>query len=238
MSRLLLIEDSQGFTLKSFLQNQGFVVETMASPWADKEFLGSFDAIVLELPEAKEAVFSRLAEFRGEGYTTPVLILTANIAAAVKGLNHGADDFLTLPFEPHDLLPKLRELAGPLQGPAGSVLRIYDLEIDEAANVVRRGGKPIRLTRREFALLRLLAAHRGRVVSRSKIREKLYALDDMNSSNVVDVFIRYLRTKIDVGFEQPLILTRRGQGYLLRGDASPTPALTRFPSPWPSLQPL
>jgi DNA-binding response OmpR family regulator len=97
-------------------------------------------------------------------------------------------------------------------------LRIHDQEIDTAARTIKRGGKTIHLTPREFALLEFLAFHRGKVVSRSMIWEHLYDEQDENTSNVVDVYIRYLRNKIDKGFEPSLILTRWGEGYLLRGE--------------------
>src|SRR3989442_11893993 len=99
-------------------------------------------------------------------------------------------------------------------------LRFCDLEIATAARTVQRAGQPIRLTPREYALLQFLAFHRGKVVSRSMIWEHLYDEHDENASNVVDVYIRYLRTKIDKGFEPPLILTRWGEGYMLRGEES------------------
>jgi DNA-binding response OmpR family regulator len=98
------------------------------------------------------------------------------------------------------------------------VLRVHDLEIDTASRTVKRGGQAIHLTPREYALLQFLAFHRGRVVTRSMIWEHLYDEQDENTSNVVDVYIRYLRNKIDKGFDPPLILTRWGEGYLLRGE--------------------
>jgi DNA-binding response OmpR family regulator len=101
------------------------------------------------------------------------------------------------------------------------VLRVHDLEIDTAARTVKRAGQPIYLTPREYALLEFLAFHRGKVVTRSMIWEHLYDDQDETISNVVDVYIRYLRNKIDKGFEPPLILTRWGEGYMLRGDDMP-----------------
>jgi DNA-binding response OmpR family regulator len=101
---------------------------------------------------------------------------------------------------------------------ADPILHIYDLEIDTSTRTVKRAGRPIRLTRREYALLQFLAFHRGTVVSRSVIWEHLYNEQDESTSNVVDVYIRYLRNKIDKDFDLPLILTRYGEGYLLRGD--------------------
>ena len=99
-------------------------------------------------------------------------------------------------------------------------MRVHDLEIDTASRTVKRAGQVIHLTPREYALLQFLAFHRGRVVSRTMIWEHLYDEHDENTSNVVYVYIRYLRNKIDKGFEPPLILTRWGEGYLLRGEES------------------
>ena len=100
------------------------------------------------------------------------------------------------------------------------ILRVFDLEIDTASRTVKRAGKAIHLTPREYALLQFLAFHRGKVVTRSMIWEHLYDEHDENTSNVVDVYIRYLRNKIDKDFDPPLILTRWGEGYMLRGEGS------------------
>jgi DNA-binding response OmpR family regulator len=102
----------------------------------------------------------------------------------------------------------------------GGTLRTHDLEIDTAARVVTRGGRRVRLTPREYALLEFLARHQGRVVSRAIIWTTLYDETDAGTSNVIDVYIRYLRRKIDRGFDPPLILTRRGVGYMLRADGA------------------
>jgi DNA-binding response OmpR family regulator len=104
----------------------------------------------------------------------------------------------------------------------GTLVRAFDLEIDTAAREVRRAGRDIPLSPREYALLECLARRRGRVVSRARICEHLYPGQDAGTSNVVDVFVRSLRQKIDKGFDPPLILTRRGFGYLFRGEAAPT----------------
>ncbi|HEV3238738.1 MAG TPA: response regulator transcription factor, partial [Gemmataceae bacterium] len=134
----------------------------------------------------------------------------------VRGLDIGADDYLTKPFELEELLARLRALIRRTHQAKDPVLRILDLEIDTAARTVKRAGQTIHLTPREYALLQFLAYHRGKVVSRTMIWEHLYDEYDENTSNVVDVYIRYLRNKIDKGFDPPLIITRWGEGYQLR----------------------
>jgi DNA-binding response OmpR family regulator len=135
----------------------------------------------------------------------------------VRGLDLGADDYLTKPFQLEELMARLRALVRRSHQSKDPILRVFDLEIDTAARTVRRGGQNIHLTPREFALLQFLAFHRGKVVTRTMIWEHLYDEYDENTSNVVDVYIRYLRTKIDKGFDPPLIMTRWGEGYMLRG---------------------
>ncbi len=180
----------------------------------------SYDAIILDLMLPKADGLTLLQRWRKGGMSTHVLVLTARdrIEDKVRGLDIGADDYLTKPFQLEELLARLRALVRRGHQVKDPVLRIQDLEIDTAAHTVRRAGQPIHLTPREYALLQFLAFHRGQVVSRSMIWEHLYNEEDENTSNVVDVYIRYLRTKIDKGFEPPLILTRWGEGYMMRGE--------------------
>ena len=136
----------------------------------------------------------------------------------VGGLDAGADDYLTKPFEFSELLARIRALIRRGHQVKDPVLRCYDMEIDTAARTVRRAGQVIHLTPREYALLEFLAFHRGKVATRSMIWEHLYDEHDESTSNVVDVYIRYLRNKIDKGFDPALILTRWGEGYMMRGE--------------------
>ena len=222
--RVLLIEDHKPLVraLRQGLEEEGFAVDVAydGEEGAYKARTADYDAIVLDLMLPKEDGLSLLRRWRREGMTTHVLVLTArsSIDDKVRGLDLGADDYLTKPFQLEELLARLRALVRRGYQVKDPVLRIYDLEIDTAAHTVKRAGQPIHLTPREYGLLQFLAYHRGQVVSRSMIWEHLYDEDDENQSNVVDVYIRYLRNKIDKGFDPPLILTRWGEGYLLRGD--------------------
>jgi DNA-binding response OmpR family regulator len=224
--RVLLIEDHKPLVraLKQGLEDEGFAVDVAfdGEEGDHKARTAEYDAIILDLMLPKEDGLSLLQRWRRAGMTTHVLVLTArgSIEDKVRGLDSGADDYLTKPFELEELLARLRALVRRRHQVKDPVLRIHDLEIDTAGRTVRRGGQAIHLTPREYALLEFLAFHRGKVVTRSMIWEHLYDDQDENTSNVVDVYIRYLRNKIDKGFDPPLILTRWGEGYLLRGDGS------------------
>jgi len=222
--RVLLIEDHKPMlrALRQGLEEEGFAVD-VAADGEEGDFkarTANYDVIILDLMLPKIDGLTLLQNWRRSGMNTHVLVLTARDALddKVKGLDQGADDYLTKPFQLEELLARLRALIRRGHSVKDPVLRVCDLEIDTAARTVRRAGQAIHLTPREYALLQFLAFHRGKVVSRSMIWEHLYDEHDENTSNVVDVYIRYLRTKIDKGFNPPLILTRWGEGYLLRGD--------------------
>ncbi len=143
-----------------------------------------------------------------------------DVAQLVHVLDGGADDGVGAPAHPDELLARLAALArrSRRRRPSGPVLRAHDLEVDTHARAVRRAGQAIELAPREYALLCLLMVHRGEVLRRDRIRQHLYGDSRVKSSNIIDVYVRYLRNKIDRGFDPPLILTRWGEGYLLRGD--------------------
>jgi DNA-binding response OmpR family regulator len=221
---MLLIEDHKPLVraLRQGLQEEGFAVDVAydGEEGDYKARTANYDLIILDLMLPKHDGLTLLQRWRRDGVKTHVLVLTArsSIDDKVRGLDIGADDYLTKPFVLEELLARVRALVRRGYGDKSPVLRIHDLEIDTAARTVRRGGQSVHLTPREYALLEFLAHHRGRVVSRSMIWEHLYDEHDESTSNVVDVYIRYLRQKIDKGFEHPLILTRWGEGYMLRGD--------------------
>jgi two-component system, OmpR family, response regulator len=222
--RVLLVEDHKPLVraLRQGLEEEGFAVDiAYDGEEADHKARGTnYDVIVLDVMLPKKDGVALLKEWRRDGIATHILMLTARGALEdrVHGLDHGADDYLTKPFELEELLARIRALIRRGHHVKDPVLRAYDLSIDTAARTVRRAGQPIHLTPREYALLEFLAFHRGKVVTRTMIWEHLYDEHDESTSNVVDVYIRYLRNKIDKGFNPPLILTRWGEGYLLRGD--------------------
>jgi DNA-binding response OmpR family regulator len=222
--RVLLVEDHKPLVraLRQGLEEEGLAVD-VALDGEDADFKArgaQYDAVVLDIMLPKKDGLTLLKEWRADGLKMHVLMLTARgtLDDKVRGLDTGADDYLTKPFELEELLARLRALIRRGHEVKDPVIRILDLEVDTATRSVKRGGQTIHLTPREYALLQFLAFHRGRVVSRTMIWEHLYDEHDESTSNVVDVYIRYLRNKIDKGFEPPLILTRWGEGYMLRGD--------------------
>jgi DNA-binding response OmpR family regulator len=206
------------------LEEEGFAVDIAADgEEADhKATAVKYDVIILDLMLPKIDGLTLLQKWRRDGLDTHVLVLTARGALEdrVKGLDTGADDYLTKPFELDELLARMRALIRRGHHVKDPVLRVFDLELDTASRSARRAGQAIHLTPREYGLLEFLAFNRGRVVSRTEIWNHLWDEHDESTSNVVDVYIRYLRNKIDKGFDPPLILTRWGEGYLLRGDDS------------------
>ncbi len=204
------------------MQEEGFAVDC-AGDGEEADFkarTADYDVIILDLMLPKIDGLTLLQKWRKAGLKTHVLILTARGGTddKVRGLDLGADDYLAKPFQLEELLARIRALLRRKHELKDPVLRVADLEIDTGSHHVQRGGQEIHLTPKEYALLEFLAFNRGKVVSRTKIWEHLYDEYDDNTSNVVDVYIRYLRNKIDKGFDPALILTRWGEGYMLRGE--------------------
>ncbi|MFO0798837.1 MAG: response regulator transcription factor [Gemmataceae bacterium] len=225
--RVLLVEDNPSLVraFRQGLEEEGFAVDVATDgEEADvKARTTGYDVVVLDIMLPKVDGLTLLKKWRTDGIKTHVLMLTARgtVSDKVTGLDTGADDYLTKPVDFDELCARVRALIRRGHQQKDPVLRCYDMEIDTAARTVRRAGQVIHLTPREYALLEFLAFHRGKVVTRSMIWEHLYDEYDENTSNVVDVYIRYLRNKIDKGFDPPLILTRWGEGYMLRGDDDP-----------------
>ena len=218
--RVLVVEDEA--RVRSFLvrglEEAGFSVDAAASgdEGLRMAFVHPYDAVVLDLGLPGKDGLSVLRELRAGGRSTPVLILSAReeLEDRVRGLDAGADDYLPKPFAFAELLARLRALLR--RGTArASALKVADLEIDLVTRKVKRAGQNIELTAKEFALLEYLARHAGEVVTRTMIAEHVWDLNFDSFSNVIDVYIRYLRRKIDETHEPKLIHTRRGVGYVL-----------------------
>ncbi len=218
--RVLVVEDEA--RVRSFIKRglieAGMAVDTAGDgDQALAEGLGfDYDAIVLDLTLPGLDGLEVLRQLRARGCAVPVLILTArdSVDDRVRGLDRGADDYLVKPFAFPELLARLRALVR--RGtPLAEVIEIGDLRIELASRRVERGGQPIELTAKEFALLEYLARHAGEVVTRTMISEHVWDINFDTLSNVIDVYIRYLRRKIDDPFPEKLIRTRRGVGYVL-----------------------
>ena len=214
--RLLIVEDEEELadTVRRAFVEDGFSVDVAtdgesglfnAQSW-------NYDAIILDLMLPRLGGIDVLRKIRAKS-TTPVLILTARdgVDDKVKGLNTGADDYLTKPFQLTELIARVRALVRRSAGKPSPIIRVGDLEIDTVARTIRKKGKPVELTPKEFALAEFMALHRGELVTRTMIYDHLYDEHDDTLSNVVDVYVSNLRRKLGKTF----IETRRHQGYIL-----------------------
>ena len=231
--KVLLVEDHAPLreSLVQGLSEEGFVVEAAGDGeeglWLARS--AQPDVIVLDLMLPKMDGLTVLRKLRSHDTRTPVLILTALDAVAdrVEGLNLGADDYLPKPFAFEELLARIHAVARRRYDHHSPEIRVGDLRIDTAAHRVWTGPREVQLTAREYNLLELLAREAGSVLSRTDIWQRAYEFDSGATSNVVDVYIGYLRKKIDTPGRPSRIQTLRGQGYRLTGgqdEAGPQPA--------------
>ncbi|HEX4601165.1 MAG TPA: response regulator transcription factor [Gemmatimonadales bacterium] len=191
---------------------------TLATTFADgreRAALGSYDVIILDVRLPGGTGFDLCGDLRRRGVTTPVLMLTALDAVddRVRGLEVGADDYLTKPFAFRELVARLKALARRRPALTPVRYRIADLDVDVAARQVRRAGRPLTLTAKEFALLELFVSHPGQVLDRATITAHVWDDNHDPFANLLEVLVRRLRRKIDDGFEPKLITTLRGAGY-------------------------
>jgi DNA-binding response OmpR family regulator len=222
--RVLVVEDEPGIALfvRQGLSEAGYAVDVAGDgeEGLDYALAAEYDAIVLDILLPQMDGLDLLRELRDRGLMTPVLLLTARdtVEDRVQGLDAGADDYLVKPFAFSELLARIRALLRrpPLQ--AEAVLRVGDLEMDVARHEVRRAQRVIELSPREFALLEYLMRHPTQVLSRTQIIEHVWNFDFSYESNVVDVYVGYLRHKLNRGSDTPLIHTVRGVGYRLSAE--------------------
>jgi len=217
--RVLVVEDERRLAaaVRRGLQAEGFAVD-LAHDGEDGLHLareGAYDALVLDLMLPKISGYKICRQLRAEKNWVPILILSAKDGEydQADGLDLGADDYLTKPFSYVVLAARLRALLRRGARPRPAQLRAGDLTLDPGTRQVRRGETAIELTPREFALLEYLMRHPGQVLTRTQITDAVWRYDLEALSNVVDIYIHYLRDKIDQGFSRPLIKTVRGVGY-------------------------
>jgi DNA-binding response OmpR family regulator len=217
--RVLIVEDDPelGGLVRDGLRVHR-IDATVAASFADgreRAAAGEYDVVILDVRLPGGSGFELCRELRRSGITTPVLMLTALDAVddRVSGLDSGADDYLTKPFAFRELLARLKALARRRPTVVAAQHRFADLEVDLSARTVRRAGRPILLTAKEFALLELFVLHQGRVLDRTTITAHVWDDNHDPFANLLDVLVRRLRRKIDDGFEPKLITTLRGAGY-------------------------
>jgi len=220
--RILFIEDDVALQeiVSKRLKYEGYIVTSCFDGAAGLERATSedFDCIILDLMLPKLDGLQLLAQLRAAGNRAKVLILTArgSVADRVEGLNAGADDYLVKPFVFEELLARIRALMRRDEDIKDNRLTVDDLVLDVSEHRVSRGGADISLTSKEYALLEYLMRNLGRIMTRSQIIDHVWGFEFEHDSNIIDVYIRYLRRKIDADHEKKLIQTVRGFGYVIK----------------------
>ena len=222
--RLLLVEDDKKLTgyIKKGLIEESYSVDVVHN---GLDAIGAvstaeYDLIILDILLPGRSGIDVCREIRSRGFTTPVVMLTAKDAVEdkVSGLDAGADDYIAKPFSFDELLARIRALLRRAQSYKTPVLKVADLELDPGAHRISRGGSEIQLTGKEYALLEYLMRNKGRIVTETNILEHVWDMQTDPFTNVVSVYIHYLRNKVDRGFDKALIHTVRSIGYTIRDD--------------------
>ncbi|MDR0896243.1 MAG: response regulator transcription factor [Oscillospiraceae bacterium] len=220
--RILVAEDERDLNdvLVRKLKKEGHAVDACYDGEEALLYLqgAPYDAAVLDIMMPRMTGLEVLAALRAGGKATPVLFLTARdaIEDRVQGLDAGANDYLVKPFSLEELCARIRAMTRKAAGQSTNTLSLADLALDMAAHTAHRGGAEIALSAREYAVLSYLLQNRGRVLSREQIEAHVWNYDYEGGSNLIDVYIRNLRRKVDDGFEPRLIHTVRGSGYVMR----------------------
>ncbi len=220
--RLLVVEDEPRIAqfIRRGLEEEQHAVD-VAPDGDDAVLLGTmneYDVIVLDVLLPRKNGLAVCRELRANRVTTPILMLTAkdSVEDKVAGLAIGADDYLTKPFAFDELLARINALVRRRSLDRSPLLQVGDLTLDRLTRVVKRGDVAIDLTNKEFALLAFLMQRPGQVLTRTQISQQIWDMDFDNESNVIDVYVRYIRKKIDIGGARPLIHTVRGAGYVIK----------------------
>lgn len=223
--RILVVEDERKVAsfIRQGLEEEGHAVEVAGDGEAALDLIlddRPYDLIVLDIMLPRRDGFNVLQALREQRIQSPVLLLTARdtVRDKVMGLDLGADDYLTKPFAFEEFLARVRALLRRAPGAPAPILRVADLTLDPATREVVRGRRRITLTAREYALLEYFLRNAGRVLTRPMIAEHVWGLDFDTETNIIDVYVGYLRRKLDVAGEPPLLHTIRGAGYALKAE--------------------
>jgi DNA-binding response OmpR family regulator len=220
--RLLVAEDEKDLNrvITKRLEKEGYTVDSCFDGEEALDFIemGEFDGIILDIMMPKMSGFEVLKTIRNENNRTPVLFLTAkdSIEDRVQGLDLGAEDYLIKPFAFPELLARIRVMTRKASGGSTNIFTLADLEIDTKAHTVKRQNQEIGLSAKEYDILLYMMLNKGIVLSREKIENHAWNFDYEGGTNAVDVYIRYLRKKIDDPYDNKLIHTVRGSGYVLK----------------------
>ena len=220
--RILVVEDERDLNriLTKTLTAEGCSVDACFDGLEALDYLSgaSYDVIVLDRMMPRMDGMELLSRLRSQGDETPVIFLTAKDAVSerVRGLDAGADDYLVKPFSFDELMARIRVVTRKHSGSTTNLFTVGDLTVDTGAHTVRRGEKNINLSTKEFALLEYMIRNKGVVLSRESIENNLWNYDYEGGTNIVDVYVGYLRKKMDTGFDRKLIHTVWGSGWVLR----------------------
>jgi DNA-binding response OmpR family regulator len=220
--KVLIVEDEKdlALTLKKGLEENSFAVD-VSHDGEEGLFMAEnypYDVLLLDIMLPKMDGLAVLNTLRKKKIDIPVVMLTARgeVEDRIKGLNIGADDYIAKPFDFSELLARLRSVIRRSKGKPAPVIDIGDLTLDTNSREVRRGGRDIKLSAREYNMLEYLALNKNRVIGRTELMEHIYEMDADPDSNIIDVYINYLRNKIDKDCAVQLIHTVRGAGYVLK----------------------
>jgi len=222
MMRILIAEDDLDLNqiIVKKLNAEGYAVDSCVNGREALEYMETvqYDAVVLDIMMPEMDGIEAVRRLRKNGDLTPVIFLTARdtVADRVRGLDTGANDYLLKPFSFDELTARLRAMTRTVSGNATNVYTLHDLSLNTETHIADRAGKEIPLTAREYALLEYLMRNKNKVLSRQKIEDNIWNYDYEGGTNVVDVYITYLRKKVDEGHKIKLIHTIRGVGYSMR----------------------
>lgn len=222
--KILVIEDEKKIAnfIKKGLKEENYIVDAVNNA-NDALVLvnnGEYDILIMDVMLPDMNGFDLCKKIRDMGFKNAILMLTVRdrVEDKVKGLDSGADDYMTKPFSFDELLARIRALSRKLIRSDSNIMKVGDLEIDIVSHKVKRAGREIELTAKEYALLEYMVRNKNRIVTRTMIAQNVWELDFDSGTNVIDVFIRYLRKKVDDWHEVKMIHTIRGKGYMLKSD--------------------